>query len=61
MQIKKDIKKNWKWYAVSCFKLFISFAVIAYFERSNFLGMMGVLSLALFAWEQISEYKKLQK
>lgn len=61
MQIGKDIKSNWKWYAISCFKLFISFAVIAYFEKSNFLGVMGILSLALFTWEQLKQYNKLQK
>lgn len=60
MQIN-DIKKNWKWYSISCFKLFISFAVIAYFEKSIFLGVMGVLSLALFTYEQLQKYKAIQQ
>ena len=58
---KNSAKIGFKWFAISILKLIAGIATIAYIEQFIVLGIIGIIATLFFVWEQISEYKKLQK
>ena len=50
-----------KWYVISLIKLIVGVVTIVYIGKSALLGVLGVIAILLFAWEQFTEYKRLSK
>ena len=58
---KDSAKIGFTWLVVSILKLIVGVATIAYIEQFTFLGVIGIIATLFFVWEQIKEYKKLEK
>ena len=58
---KNSAKIGFTWLAVSILKLIVGVATIAYIEQFTFLGVIGIIAILFFVWEQLKEYKKLAK
>lgn len=58
---KNSAIKGFTWFLVTILKLVVSIATIAYIEEYTFIGIVGIIALIFFAWEQVREYKRLEK
>lgn len=58
---KGSALKGFTWLLITIIKLIVSVAAIAYIEEYTFIGIVGIIALIFFAWEQVREYKRLEK
>lgn len=58
---KDSAKLGFTWLAISILKLIVGVATIAYIEQFIVLGIIGIIATLFFVWEQLKEYKKLEK
>ena len=58
---KNSAKLGFTWLAVSILKLIVGVATIVYIGKSALIGVLGIIAILLFAWEQFMEYKRLSK
>lgn len=58
---KASIVESLKWYGISLIKLIVAVATIVYIGKSALIGVLGIIAILLFAWEQFMEYKRLSK
>lgn len=62
MIIGKDSAKiGFKWFGAFAIKLFTAFATISYLDNYPVVGIVGILSLGFFVYEQIKNYNELSK
>ncbi len=58
---KASLVESLKWYGISLIKLIVTVATIVYIGKSALIGVLGIIAILLFAWEQFTEYKRLSK
>lgn len=58
---KDSAKIGFKWFGAFAIKLFTAFATIAYMDDYPVVGIVGILSLGFFVYEQIKVYNELSK
>lgn len=58
---KNSAKLGFTWLGISALKLTVGVATIAYIGQFIILGIIGIIATLFFTWEQLKEYKKLEK
>lgn len=58
---KGSALKGFTWLLITILKLIVGVATIAYIEQFIILGIIGIIATLFFTWEQLKEYKKLEK
>ena len=58
---KNSAKLGFTWWLITILKLIVGIATIAYIEQFIVLGIIGIISVIFFGWEQLKEYKRLEK
>ena len=58
---KNSAKLGFPWLAISILKLIVGVATIAYIGQFIVLGIIGIIAILFFTWEQLKEYKKIGK
>ena len=62
MIIGKDSAKiGFKWFGAFAIKLFTGFATLTYIEEYPVVGIIALLAIVYFVYEQIQMYKELSK
>lgn len=58
---KNSAKLGFTWYGISILKLITGISTISYIDRYPILGVIGIIALGCFVYEQIKKYKDLSK
>lgn len=58
---KNSAQLGFSWYFSGILKLFTAVATIAHWKQYPFVGVIGIIALLAFSYEQIKEYKRLSK
>lgn len=58
---KDSAKKGFKWFLISIIKIVAAVATIAWIKNDVFIGIVGIVSLILFTYEQVKEFNKLSE
>jgi len=58
---KDSAKKGFKWFGAFAIKLFTGFTALTYIEKYPVVGIIALLAIVYFVYEQIQMYKELSK
>ena len=58
---KDSAKLGYTWYGISILKLIAGVATISYIEKYPLLGIIGIIALGVFVYEQVKKFKELSK
>ena len=58
---KNSAQLGFSWYFLGILKLFTAVATIAHWKQYPFMGIIGIIAIIAFAYEQVKEYKRLSK
>ena len=58
---KNSALKGFTWFLILIIKTVAAVATIAWIKEYVFIGIVGVVALALFAYEQVKEYRRLSE
>ena len=53
-------KLGFRWFFLGVLKIVTSIAAIAHWKEYRFMGIIGIIALIAFAYEQITEYNRLK-
>lgn len=56
---KNSAKLGFAWFFLGILKIMTAIAAIAHWKQYPFMGVIGVIALLAFAYEQVKEYKRL--
>ena len=58
---KNSAKLGFTWFLILIIKTVAAVATIAWIKEDVFIGIVGIVALALFAYEQAKEYRRLSE
>ncbi len=58
---KNSAKIGFKWFGAFAIKLFTGFTALTYIEKYPVVGIIALLAIVYFVYEQIQTYNKLSK
>lgn len=58
---KNSAIKGFTWLLITILKLIVGITTIAQIQNYTFIGIIGIISVIFFGWEQLKEYKRLEK
>lgn len=58
---KNSSKKGFIWFFITILKVIVSVSTIAYISEYTVLGIIGIIALVFLGWEQLKEYRRIEK
>jgi hypothetical protein len=58
---KNSAQLGFMWFFLGILKIMTSIAALAHWKQYPFVGVIGIIALLAFSYEQIKEYKRLSK
>lgn len=58
---KNSAIKGFTWLLITILKLIVGITTIAQIQNYTFIGIIGIISVIFFGWEQLKEYNRLEK
>lgn len=56
---KNSAKLGFTWFFIGIIKIIVSVSAISYIKDYTFIGIVGIVSFAIFVYEQIKKFKQL--